>query len=57
MINTAKDLMASIRQGEGQIIEFKTSFQKDVIESIVAFTNARDGLVGSKLPMHPGAFR
>ena len=45
MIYTAKDLIDVIKQGEGQTIEFKTSFQKEVIESVVAFANARGGKI------------
>ena len=40
MIYSVKDLTALIKQGESQTIEFKTSFQKEVIESVVAFANA-----------------
>ena len=38
-------LQSLINQGEGQSIEFKTSFQKEVIETIVAFANAKGGKV------------
>src|ERR1017187_1578619 len=34
-----------IQQGEGQRIEFKASFQKEVIASLVAFANTKGGLV------------
>ncbi len=34
-----------IKQGENESIEFKTSFGKEVIESIVAFSNAKGGKV------------
>ena len=34
-----------IKQGESQTVEFKTSFQKEVIESVVAFTNTQGGKV------------
>ena len=40
-----KELLALIQQGEGQTIEFKTSFQKEAIETIVAFANAKGGKV------------
>jgi predicted HTH transcriptional regulator len=30
-----------IKQGESQTVEFKISFQKEVIESAVAFTNTK----------------
>lgn len=32
-----------ITNGESQTVEFKTSFQKEVIESVVAFANAKGG--------------
>ncbi|NOQ93498.1 MAG: AAA family ATPase, partial [Methylophaga sp.] len=38
-------LLAQIQQGEGQKTEFKTSFQKEVIESVVAFANAKGGKI------------
>ncbi|PCI61295.1 MAG: hypothetical protein COB35_06860 [Gammaproteobacteria bacterium] len=38
-------LQKLINQGEGQSIEFKTSFQKEVIEAIVAFANTKGGKV------------
>ena len=34
-----------IQQGEGARVEFKTSFQKEVIETLVAFANSKGGLV------------
>ena len=34
-----------IRQGESQRVEFKTSFQKEVAESVVAFANAKGGKI------------
>lgn len=34
-----------IKQGEGQTVEFKTSFQKEVIVSVVAFANAKGGKI------------
>ena len=40
-----ENLLAQIQQGEGQKIEFKTSFQKEVIETVVAFANAKGGKV------------
>ena len=39
------DLLDQIQQGEGQYREFKVSFQKEVIESVVAFANAKGGKV------------
>ena len=38
-------LLEQIKQGENQTTEFKTTFQKEVIESIVAFANAQGGKV------------
>ncbi|MCH9740756.1 MAG: putative DNA binding domain-containing protein [Epsilonproteobacteria bacterium] len=38
-------LLSQIAQGENQITEFKTSFQKEVIASVVAFANAKGGKV------------
>lgn len=34
-----------IQSGEGARVEFKTSFQKEVIESLVAFANTKGGVV------------
>ena len=45
MIYTANDLISAIKPGESQTIEFKTSFQKEVIETVVAFANARGGKI------------
>ena len=45
MILTPKELLLAISNGESEIVEFKISFQKEVIESIVAFANARGGKV------------
>jgi len=45
MIITANDLIATIKQGENQTIEFKTSFQREVIETVVAFANAIGGKI------------
>ncbi len=38
-------VLEKIKQGEGQSIEFKRTFQKEVIASIVAFANAKGGKV------------
>ena len=38
-------LLAEIKKGEGQDVEFKRSFQKEVIASVVAFANAKGGKV------------
>ena len=40
-----ENLLEQIQKGEGQKTEFKTSFQKEVIESVVAFANAKGGKV------------
>ena len=34
-----------IQQGESARVEFKTSFQKELIETLVAFANSKGGLV------------
>jgi len=34
-----QDLQNNINQGENEQVEFKTSFSKEVIESLVAFSN------------------
>ena len=38
-------LLEVIRQGEGTCIEFKNSFQKEVIETLTAFANTKGGAV------------
>lgn len=38
-------LQSLITQGEGQTVEFKSSFQKEVIETVVAFANAQGGKI------------
>lgn len=40
-----KEVLAALKKGEGQHIEFKTSFGKEVIESVVAFANSSGGRV------------
>ncbi len=45
MINTANNLITAIELGESQITEFKASFQKEVIETVVAFANASGGKI------------
>ena len=39
------NIIEQIKKGESKSTEFKLSFQKEVIESIVAFTNAKGGKV------------
>jgi ATP-dependent DNA helicase RecG len=39
------NLSELLRQGESEILEFKASFNEDVLESICAFANARGGVV------------
>jgi len=41
-LKTCSDL---IRSGESQTLEFKSSFDKETIESLVAFANAQGGIV------------
>ena len=36
-------IIKQIQQGESKHLEFKSSFQKEVIESVVAFANAKGG--------------
>ena len=43
--HTAASLLEAIRQGEGAAIEFKSSFQKEVIETLTAFANTQGGTV------------
>jgi len=41
----ATQLLELIAQGEGARVEFKSSFQKEVIETLAAFANAKGGAV------------
>jgi len=45
MIFNDQELRIAIKNGESQAVEFKSSFSKEVIESVVAFANARGGSV------------
>ena len=45
MILTPKELLHIIANGENETVEFKTSFQKEVIESVVAFANSYGGKI------------
>ena len=56
---TKKELLHIVRQGETERVEFKTSFNKLVIETLVAFSNTRGGKVlmgvndeGDYIPKH-----
>ena len=40
-----KNILEQIQQGEGKLTEFKRSFQKETIESVVAFANAKGGRI------------
>lgn len=42
---SAASLRDAIRQGEGAAIEFKSSFQKEVVETLTAFANTQGGAV------------
>lgn len=42
---SAASLLNSISQGESAFIEFKISFQKEVIETLTAFANTQGGAV------------
>jgi ATP-dependent DNA helicase RecG len=44
-MNTIIKLIKLIKKGENQTTEFKTSFQKEVIISVVAFANAKGGKI------------
>ncbi len=47
---TEKELKNIINNGESETVEFKQSFNKSVIETIVAFSNSKGGkiLIGLK---------
>ena len=38
-------ILSLIKQGESQTVEFKSSFQKELIESVVAFANTKGGKI------------
>lgn len=37
------DILAVLNEGESELVEFKTSFDKETIETLVAFANTRGG--------------
>jgi len=45
MISKEQEIKSFIQNGESQTIEFKTSFQKEVINTIVAFSNSNGGRI------------
>ena len=42
---TKEQIKNILLQGESQLVEFKTNFNKEVIESIVAFSNTNGGKI------------
>jgi len=44
-IFNVKTIADIIKRGESETVEFKTSFNKDVIETAVAFANSRGGTI------------
>ena len=40
-----QEILSLIKEGESQTVEFKLTFQKEVIESVVAFANATGGII------------
>ena len=45
MILSNKNVFLDLKKGEGHQVEFKTSFGKEVIESVVAFSNSEGGKI------------
>ena len=39
------DLLRIIQKGESEISEFKENFDKETIETVVAFTNTKGGVI------------
>jgi hypothetical protein len=56
MIN---DILSAISAGETGTTEFKSTFQKEVIETVVAFANAKGGRIIPNIPLerHAGESR
>ena len=44
-MRTGTDINSLIESGESQTVEFKTSFERETIETLVAFANAQGGTV------------
>lgn len=44
-MKSVKGIAALIAEGESQTVEFKTSFERETIETLVAFANTRGGRV------------
>lgn len=42
---TKEELIKIIERGENHSVEFKTSFLKDIFETIVAFSNSKGGKI------------
>lgn len=45
MPQATQEFLYLIQNGENQFVEFKSSFQKEVIESVVAFANHKGGKI------------
>ena len=45
LLVTVRDINSLIELGESQMVEFKTSFERETIETLVAFANAQGGIV------------
>ena len=45
MSHTLKQLLAAVKAGESETVEFKTSFDKEAIETLAAFANTKGGKV------------
>ena len=64
MTTRHQELISVIKNGENKTIEFKASFQKEVIESVVAFANSNGGkiIIGlddsvDEFPIKPVGFK
>ena len=45
MTNTALKIKELIKKGESETVEFKSSFNVETIETLVAFSNSKGGMV------------